>query len=254
MRRRAGVGAIQKQKLEQEKYKDKGTSIQENQLEQLSQHLNTFRDKLESFASEYKNEIKKDAQFRRHFQEMCASIGVDPLASRKGFWSLLGMGDFYYELSVQIVEVCLATNYKNGGLILLDELRTRLVKSRGKSLQHQDITNEDLLAAAKKLKIFGNGFSIIPIGQGQYLVQSIPGELSLDHSLVLQQVASKNEAHISVSVLNNELNWSTERAQHALDFMVQEGYAWIDTQSPQEHLYWFPSLFTECMNAEKETI
>ena len=37
---------------------------------------------------------------------MCASIGVDPLASGKGFWSeMLGVGDFYYELGVQIVEV-----------------------------------------------------------------------------------------------------------------------------------------------------
>lgn len=252
MRRRAGVGAIQKQKLEQEKYKDKGTSIQENQLEQLSQHLNTFRDKLESFASEYKSDIKKNAQFRRHFQEMCASIGVDPLASRKGFWSMLGMGDFYYELSVQIVEVCLATNYKTGGLMTLDELRTRLIKARGKGQQHQEISNEDLLAAAKKLNVLGNGFSIIAIGKGQYLVQSVPGELTMDHSLLLQQVAEKRDAHISVTMLEDKLNWSALRAQRALDFMVQEGYAWIDTQNPVEHTYWFPSLFTECMNSEKE--
>ncbi len=34
---------------------------------------------------------------------MCASVGVDPLASNKGFWTeLLGFGDFYYELGVQI--------------------------------------------------------------------------------------------------------------------------------------------------------
>lgn len=255
MRRRAGIGAIQKQKFEQEKYKDKGTSIQENQLEQLCSHLEVFREKLESFASEYKNDIKKNAQFRRHFQEMCASIGVDPLASRKGFWSLLGIGDFYYELSVQIVEVCLATNYKNGGLIGLDELRTRLVKARGSSKIHQEITNEDLLEAAKKLKIFGNGFTIIPVAKGQYLVQSIPGELSLDHTLVLQQVAAQNpkESFISVSMLKDRLNFAPERAQRALDFMLQEGYAWIDTQSTQENLYWFPSLFTECINSDKES-
>lgn len=30
---------------------------------------------------------------------MCAKVGVDPLASNKGFWAeLLGIGDFYYEL------------------------------------------------------------------------------------------------------------------------------------------------------------
>lgn len=69
-----------------------------------------------------------------------------------------GIGDFYYELGVQIVEVCMATNYKNGGLITLEELRTRLIAARGKAKIHQEITNEDLLAAVKKLRIFGNGY------------------------------------------------------------------------------------------------
>ena len=64
--------------------------------------------------------------FRRQFQEMCASIGVDPLSSHKGFWSVLNLGDFYYELGVQIVEVCLATSHINGGLISLEEIRDRL--------------------------------------------------------------------------------------------------------------------------------
>ena len=45
---------------------------------------------------------------------MCASIGVDPLASSKGFWSeMLGVGDFYYELGVQIVEVCMASSHRD---------------------------------------------------------------------------------------------------------------------------------------------
>lgn len=175
MRRTAGIGAIHKQILEQEKYKGKGNEIQDNQFEKMTMQMETFRVNLEEFATKHKSEIKKSAQFRRQFQEMCASIGVDPLASGKGFWSVLGIGDFYYELGVQIVEVCMATNYKNGGLISLDELRDRLVQARGRRKEHQEITNEDLLAAAKKLKIFGNGFSVLPIGKGKYLVQSVPG-------------------------------------------------------------------------------
>ena len=64
-------------------------------------------------------------------QDMCATIGVDPLASSKGFWSeMLGVGDFYYELGVQIIEVCMATSHKTGGLMELEELRRRLIKSR----------------------------------------------------------------------------------------------------------------------------
>lgn len=45
---------------------------------------------------------------------------MDPLASNKGFWAeVLGVGDFYYELAVQIVEICLATRSVNGGLMAL---------------------------------------------------------------------------------------------------------------------------------------
>lgn len=55
---------------------------------------------------------------------MCANIGVDPLASNKGMWAqLLGFGDFYYELGVQIVEACLATRAYNGGFMELASLR-----------------------------------------------------------------------------------------------------------------------------------
>ena len=62
---------------------------------------------------------------------MCASIGVDPLASSKGFWSeMLGVGDFYYELGVQIIEVCMAHSHKTGGLMELEDLRRRVARSR----------------------------------------------------------------------------------------------------------------------------
>lgn len=157
MRRRPGVGAIHKQKLEAEKFKDKGNELQESQFEQMTKQMDVFRENLEEFASKHRNEIKKNAQFRRQFQEMCAAIGVDPLATGKGFWSVLGMGDFYYELGVQVVEVCLALNHINGGLMELSELRKRLIAARGQKAIHQEITNEDILMAAKKLRIFGNG-------------------------------------------------------------------------------------------------
>lgn len=158
MRRKAGIGAIHKQKYEAEKFKDKGTELQESQLEQMTKQMDVFRENLEDFATKHRNEIKKNAQFRRQFQEMCAAIGVDPLASGKGFWSVLGIGDFYYELGVQVVEVCLALNHVTGGLMELDELRRRLVAARGQKAIHQEITNDDILQATKKLKIFGNGY------------------------------------------------------------------------------------------------
>ena len=68
--------------------------------------------------------VRQDPEFRAKFHAMCAHVGVDPLASNKGVWAqLLGFGDFYYELGVQIVEACLATRAYNGGLIDLPALQ-----------------------------------------------------------------------------------------------------------------------------------
>eukprot|EP00731_Ephydatia_muelleri_P037163 Em0404g6a len=56
--------------------------------------------------------------------------------SSKGFWAqALGVGDFYYELGVQIIEICLATRDRNGGLMSFDELRKRVLATSGKTRQ-----------------------------------------------------------------------------------------------------------------------
>lgn len=241
-RRTAGIGAIQKDKRNAELFKGKGTELQENAFAEMAKQTETFRSKLEEFAREHKHDIKKDPEFRRHFQEMCASIGVDPLASSKGFWSeMLGFGDFYYELSVQIVEVCMAASHRTGGLMDVGELRKRLIKSRGKN---QDISNDDILRAIKKLKSLGNGFTLVPLGGDKYLVQSIPGELSMDQTVILQQAESKGGL-VSVKSLNSDLKWDKDRSQRALDRLLSDGLAWIDGQTPDgEPHYWIPSIFS----------
>ena len=82
-----------------------------------------------------RNDIRQDPVFRAQFHTMCANIGVDPLASNKGMWAqLLGFGDFYYELGVQIVEACLATRAYNGGFMELGALRDAVQVKLG---QHQ---------------------------------------------------------------------------------------------------------------------
>uniref|UniRef100_A0A8C8YA72 Vacuolar-sorting protein SNF8 n=1 Tax=Panthera leo TaxID=9689 RepID=A0A8C8YA72_PANLE len=211
-RRGVGAGAIAKKKLAEAKYKERGTVLAEDQLAQMSKQLDMFKTNLEEFASKHKQEIRKNPEFRVQFQDMCATIGVDPLASGKGFWSeMLGVGDFYYELGVQIIEVCLALKHRNGGLITLEELHQQVLKGRGKFAQ--DVSQDDLIRAIKKLKALGTGFGIIPVG-GTYLIQSVPAELNMDHTVVLQ-LAEKN-GYVTVSDIKASLKWETERARQVL--------------------------------------
>ena len=87
-------------------------------MHQNLQKFEKFKERLEHFAKNHRAEIQKNPEFRRQFQSMCASIGVDPLASSRGFWAdMLGVGDYYYELAVRVVEYCLANRNTLGGLI-----------------------------------------------------------------------------------------------------------------------------------------
>lgn len=109
----------------------KGEMLTAESARQMTTQLTTFKQNLEQFAIRHKKEIQRDPAFRAKFHVMCASIGVDPLTSRKGVWAdLLGVGDFYYELAVRIIKVCVETRPMNGGIISLRELLLELQKQR----------------------------------------------------------------------------------------------------------------------------
>jgi hypothetical protein len=57
-------------------------------------------------------------------------------SANKGFWAeILGVGNFYFELGVQILDVCLQTRAQNGGLISFAELMEALTARRGSGAQ-----------------------------------------------------------------------------------------------------------------------
>ena len=109
----------------------------------------------------------------------------------------------------------MASQHKTGGLLELGQLRQKLVSSRGRSQHHQDITIDDLLRATKKLKILGTGFTVIPLNSGRYLVQSVPGEMSLDQVSVLDQ-AEKYRGLVSGEILLKNLQWDKQRSELVL--------------------------------------
>lgn len=94
---------------------------------------------------------------------MTQQVGVDPLASNKGFWGeILGVGDFYFELAVQVVNVCLATRPFNGGLLDLAELQRHLIQMRGSHAQA--IGYDDIERAVQKLRVLGSGYDLVSMG------------------------------------------------------------------------------------------
>ncbi len=102
MPRRREFGAARRAKLD--KMRGVGKELEGDLEKHIGDQLKKFREGLEAFASKHKKKINSDPSFRQHFQRLCAKVGVDPLSSSKGFWgSILGMGDFYYELGECVV-------------------------------------------------------------------------------------------------------------------------------------------------------
>jgi hypothetical protein len=81
------------------------------------------------------------------FQRMCDVVGVDALASQKGFWSeMFGVGDFYYKLGVSIVDVCLSTRGTNGGIMPIEDLLARVEERSGcVDPPHTSLVNSDFV-------------------------------------------------------------------------------------------------------------
>lgn len=130
-RRGIGRGSVQSTQAIRIRAAEQGQALSAESARQMKMQLSAFKSNLEQFAIRHKKEIQRDPAFRAKFHTMCAAIGVDPLTSKKGIWSdLLGVGDFYYELAVRIVEVCVATRPINGGLMSLRELLSVLQMKR----------------------------------------------------------------------------------------------------------------------------
>ena len=97
------MAGLQASQAAQSQFARLGAEAAESEAQHMAAKLVQFKSSLEAFALKHRGEIGSDPAFRAQFQAMCAAVGVDPLASNKGFWvELLGFGDFYYELAVQI--------------------------------------------------------------------------------------------------------------------------------------------------------
>ncbi|KAH7827765.1 Vacuolar protein sorting 22 (Vps22) [Monocercomonoides exilis] len=208
-------------------------------LQFLKEQLDAFKESMKKFAIEHKDEIAKRPEFRLKFHNLCRSVGIDPLTSSKGMWAeLLGIGDFYYELSVQIVDVCISTRNHNGGIIEISELKRRVEDLRN---QKNSISNDDIVRAIGKLNILRSGFCVHRIGK-QTLIHTVPNELNMDQKLILE-LAQRNCGRFTKKTAIQQLKWDEERIDRSLGDMMKEGTVMIDEQSPTgEMLYWVVGL------------
>lgn len=241
MRRKAGVGAINKKKDDLTAFSTVGKISKDQKLEHIKEVLSNFHNSLTEFAIKYKDKINADPEFRQQFHIMCSNIGVDPLASNKGFWAdILGVGDYYYELGVTITHICLKTRSTNGGIISISEV-CNIIKNSGVSSRIQT-SEEDIKRAVNKLSVLGNGFKIINLSNISMII-SVPMELNVDHESLLQ--LSQDYNSISESLVKLILNWTSDRFYFVITPLLRDGVVWVDNYDISETHYMFPSTWME---------
>lgn len=248
MRRGAGLAAFERHTASVQSYQTLSDSLSRETLTSLESQLTQFRAALSRFALEHRADIRKDPAFRTSFQQMCSAIGVDPLAGprRGGWWAeMMGMGDWQYELGVQIVDVCVGTRDRNGGMIEMSELIRLLSKLRGvdtsSSAGTGAITEDDVVRSIKTLEPLGAGYEVVEIGNRK-LVRSVVKELDADQAKVLE-IAGATGGRVWDQLISETTGWTVERARAALENMLhRDGLCWIDEQDSEASvIYWVTS-------------
>ena len=239
MKKRIGVASITKRAEAAKQLDNLGKSLEDTKIAVVKENMNNFKKSLETFALKYRDKINSDPEFRMQFHRMCISVGVDPLASNKGFWAdVLGMGKFYFDLSVTVVQISLQTRHENGGIMLLTDLLKRI---RNSNMKRQSVSLEDIYRAVDKLSILGNGFKIVEVSGKQMLI-SIPLELNYDQQTLFSE--AQDNGFISLQMLISLHGWSHERFKIALEPLLHDGMIWIDSYN-NEINYYFPSLINQ---------
>ncbi|KAJ2007003.1 ESCRT II complex subunit Dot2 [Coemansia thaxteri] len=215
--------------------------LRRKEAERLREQIALMKSNLENFVREHQREIRSDPVFRVQIQRMCQLIGVDPLASRKGYMAeLLGVGDFYCELGIQIIDICVSTRSANGGLIEVEELRRRLIRRRLKG--SEPIVEDDIRRAIGQLKPLKGGYKIVDFGNRK-MVQSVARELNSDFSTVL--TLAQHTCKFTREDIRAAWNWDEDRATSCINEMLCSGIIWVDEQQVGDSSfeYWVPAFF-----------
>ena len=144
-RRGVGLSAFQNRDSLSESYATHGASLRSTHLNSFQTQLSVFQSLLHNFALQHADTIKSNPTFRAEFARMCNAIGVDPLAGSnvkgksakggaKSWWAqMLGgdVNDFYFEVAVRVVEVCINSWGYKGVLWGLEVCRKRVGRGRG---------------------------------------------------------------------------------------------------------------------------
>lgn len=181
-------------------------------------------------------------------------------------WDKIGVGDWYYALGVQIVDVCLQKRDRAGGLVALDEVMRDVRKLRSippakkpnstapatTTTTTADISEADVQRAIETLDPLGCGYTVIKVG-GKKVVRCSPGGLDKDSLVVVEAAGqtgrgavTRDEVQAFTEKESGEA-WTMNRVEQAIEkALMDDGMIWLDENTEGTTVkreYWSPALF-----------
>lgn len=261
MRRNAGLSSLQRHIDTTSSFTSLSSDLLSTQMAVLESNLATFQSSLSTFSTRHRAKILSSPHFRQHFSQLCAELGVDPLGGgAKGLWDKMGVGDWYYALGVQIVDVCLGARERGGGLVALDEVihRVTLLRNGGATAKKNpanEIDEDDVRRAIEALEPLGCGYALLVVA-GRKVVQCYPGGLDRDSLVVVEAAGGTGRGAVTHDEIlaftrrnGGDAGWTMDRVDRAIEkAIMDDGMIWVDEQSGGNGViagkeYWVPALF-----------
>lgn len=172
-------------------------------MAQMRKIYNDLKVNMNKYSQQYESEIRNNKEVRAKFINICNKIGIDPIVSKRSMWGMLG--DFYNQISIQILRICEKTKDLNGGLLKIDDLLNIFNRTYPKN----QIDRKDVFKAVENIEKLGSGCKII---DGTY-ISTVPFELSNDQISLMKM--AKRSGYVSLTIAKSS-GWTDDRFNLAI--------------------------------------
>ncbi len=198
-------------------------------------------EKLQKAFEKHGDAILRNPKYLSVLEEMLSEMGISPEAwiaeaskTPDMVSRLFKKGPYYEGLRRDIISL-IDTSKESGGILALSEVIMILSKKGWK------ISPDEIIKTIEDLSKQGLIGGISVLDNGIKVVHFVPVEMTKDPQTVMS-VAAKHKGKITLETVILELGWTEERAERALESLVNAGIAKVQKTYSRSYIYWFPSL------------
>ena len=237
-----GLGNIERKIRSDSAYQRKEAELLIEKLDMMIENLDKMKDDLKKIEKENKKEITENKEYYNKIVDLRKSmglpeeLGVFEWREKPSFKEKIFGGNYYNELSNELLELIMKYSLKTGGILALSELVLILNRKRpGKNVLYNDILKSVKILLKKKLID-----NLIELDSGILVVQMKQLDWSKEQKIVLEY--GSELGYMTIEKLMVATSWNLEKISVVLEEMEKSGLVLKETSAMEGIKYWFPGL------------